>query len=621
MSGTIVQKMQNGEVDVSTVSSFVNDDAQTIVPRRLSTDVRTLEYYLEFLRGLELVYSQQTGTVSVNGIERKTISQAVSDALASQAYKGDTGDAAIISSISATTLTPGSTATATMGGTPGDRTIALGIPRGDKGATGTLAAVTAKTGPAGSDASVVLSGAPEDRSIELTVPRGDKGEQGPPVPIANEFGQSTTTAVSQKLFTDTVAPSFGDIGTPGAIGFGVGITNKLPLGMSPMQGTAIKGHENYGNYQYNDGSAMVYVPLFYYRWGHADSPRYAQYGVNALDVKSAYDFADVDAANEAGYALHRAFYDNDTVKDGFFVDKYQASNNGGIASSIKNGNPLSSSTANNPYSGLNGTPGNNNAGAIDAVKTRGADFFVTTIFIQRALSLLSMAHAQAATSSAACAWYDATGVNNFPKGNNNNALRDVNDTTVTYAGTGYLNAGKTGSAKPFAKTTHNGQDSGIADLNGNMFEVALGLTQKDGNFYALKPTAKASALTSGATLATDAWGTASMTANYESLGASFGEMSGENRSIYIGSTTNQVFSSATTGAAWLASCAGIPQLGGATGTNAFGSDRFYDNRMEDACPIVGGHWYANSYAGVWCVYLITSRTYSYSDIGFRAALY
>lgn len=615
------QVLKNGSVDLKTIEDFANAPADSQVARRLVPPTKSMSYYLEYLQGLEQVFSNPTGSVTVNGIERKTISQAVSDALASQAYKGDTGDAAIISSISATTLTPGSTATATMGGTPGDRTIALGIPRGDKGATGTLAAVTAKTGPAGSDASVVLSGPPEDRSIELTVPRGDKGEQGPPVPIANEFGQSTTTAVSQKLFTDTLTTRFNDIGEQGKLGFGVGITNKLPLGMSQMQGTAIKGHENYSNYQYNDGSAMVYVPLFYYRWGHADSPRYAQYGVNALDVKSAYDFADVDAANEAGYALHRAFYDNDTVKDGFFVDKYQASNNGGIASSIKNGNPLSANSANNPYSGLTGTPGNNLAGAIDAVKTRGADFFVTTVFIQRALSLLSMAHAQAATSTAACAWFDVTGVNNFPKGCNNNALRDANDTTVIYAGTGYSNAGKTGSAKPFAKTTHNGQDSGIADLNGNMYEVALGLTQSAGNFYVLKTTAKASALTSGATLDSDAWGTAALAKNYESLGASFGEMTGESRNFTVGSTTKQVFSSATSGLPWSASCAGIPQLGGADGTNIFGNDRFYDNRIEDLCPLVGGYWLYGSHTGVWFMSLTYSRTNSLYYFGVRAALY
>lgn len=424
-----------------------------------------------------------------------------------------------------------------------------------------------------------------------------------------------------KRISDNLAPIANDIGIAGELGFGVGVTNALPQGMSTLVGTGVRGHENYGNYVYSDGSIMCYVPAFCYRWGHPDSPHYATHGLNACDVKSLTYFGSATAAKAAGYAVHRAFYDDNRLQDGFFVDKYQASNNAGVASSIKNGIPLSSSSANAPFSGLTGAPANNLAGSIAAAKTRGSDFFPTTIFIQRALSLLSMAHAQAATSTAACAWYDAAGVNNFPKGNNNNALRDVNDTSVIYEETGYLTAGKTGSGQPFAKTTHNGQHSGVADLNGNMYEVALGLTQTSGNFYVLKTTAKASALTSGATLATDAWGAAAMTASYESLGASYGELTGESRSLAIGSTTKQVFSGANSGLAWAASCAGIPQLGGSGGTNIFGNDRFYDNRVEHLCPFVGGSWNSSSDAGVWLVYCGYSRTGSSSSFGVRAALY
>lgn len=420
--------------------------------------------------------------------------------------------------------------------------------------------------------------------------------------------------------SDNLSPNLTDIGVAGELGFGTGVTDALPPGMYPMVGTNIRGHENYGNYKYSDGSVMCYVPMFYYRWGNGSSPNYAKYGVNACDVKPKNYFASVAAAKLEGYAVHRAFYDDGRLQDGFFVDKFQCSNNDGTASSVKNGIPLSSSSANAPFSGLTGSAGNNLAGSIDAVKTRGANFFPTTIFIQRALSLLSMAHAQAATSSTSCAWYDASGVNNFPKGCNNNALRDVNDTSVVYEETGYQAAGKTGSGQPFAKTTHNGQASGVADLNGNMYEVALGLTQTDGNFYVLKTTAKASALTSGATLATDAWGTAAMAASYDSLGTSYGELTGENRSFAIGSTTKQVFSSANSGLAWAASCAGIPMIGGSDGTNAFGNDRFYDNRVEHLCPLVGGDWSNRSNAGVWLVRCSNSRTGS-NSIGVRAALY
>jgi hypothetical protein len=90
--------------------------------------------------------------------------------------------------------------------------------------------------------------------------------------------------------------------------------------------------------------------------------------------------------------------------------------------------------------------------------------------------MLALAHGQAATTNAWCAWYDAGGTNNFPKGCNNNALKDTNDTTVVYQSDGYSNSGKTGSATNFAKTTHNGQNSGVADLNGLIWEVSPGVT-------------------------------------------------------------------------------------------------------------------------------------------------
>jgi hypothetical protein len=78
--------------------------------------------------------------------------------------------------------------------------------------------------------------------------------------------------------------------------------------------------------------------------------------------------------------------------------------------------------------------------------------------------------------SPVCAWYDAAGTTNYPKGCNNNALKDTNDTTVVYQSDGFSNCGKTGSATNLPKTTHNGQNCGVADLNGLMWEVSPGIT-------------------------------------------------------------------------------------------------------------------------------------------------
>ncbi|HWO99179.1 MAG TPA: ubiquitin-activating E1 FCCH domain-containing protein [Methylococcus sp.] len=267
-----------------------------------------------------------------------------------------------------------------------------------------------------------------------------------------------------------------DIGVPGQAGYGVGICppELLPMGMMPLPGCYSRGHKDYGNYRYQDGSIMCWIPAFYYR---------ITAGTNNVTTRPIDAFPNVATANAEGFALHRAFYDGGVQQPGFFVDKYQWSANSYagnvIASSIQNGNPLSSNSAHNGWgsllTGLT-TADNIHGGAIKAAKTRGPNFHCLSAFQWSALALLSLAHGQAAMSTWNCAWYDGAGIKNFPKGNNNNALGDVDDASVIYVGDGYQNSGKTGSGTPFAKTTHNGQDCGVADLNGNLWEVSLGLT-------------------------------------------------------------------------------------------------------------------------------------------------
>lgn len=269
-----------------------------------------------------------------------------------------------------------------------------------------------------------------------------------------------------------------DIGIAGLQGFGVGICPALPAGYSPLSGHTDPASDNYGNYQYSGGSVMAWIPAFYYRLGHADSPHYGGHAGNAIDIAAYSAFADVAAANAAGYALHRAFYDAGAIQSGFFVDKFQCSNSNGVASSIRNGNPLSTNSAHNPIGSLTGLVAGDNiyGGVFKAAKTRGAAFFPLMRYQFAALALLATAHGQAATTASWCAWYDGTLVKNFPKGNNNNALKDNNDATVGYVSDGYSSCGKTGSGDPFSKTTHNGQNCGVADLNGNVWEVSPGLT-------------------------------------------------------------------------------------------------------------------------------------------------
>ncbi|MDT3708165.1 MAG: ubiquitin-activating E1 FCCH domain-containing protein [Thiobacillus sp.] len=493
-----------------------------------------------------------------------------------------------------------------------------------------------------------------------------------------------------------------DIGVAGRQGFGVGICPTLPSGYAPLAGYTDPASDNYGNYQYSDGSVMVWVPAFYYRIGAVDSPNYATYAGNAIDIAGYSAFADVATANANGYALHRAFYDGGAIQAGFFVDKYEASNNGGVASSIKNGNPLSTNSAHNPIGSLTGLVAGDNiyGGVFKAAKTRGTAFFPLMRYQFAALALLATAHGQAATTTSWCAWYDPALVKNFVKGNNNNALKDGNDTTVVYVSDGYPNCGKTGSATPFSKTTHNGQASGIADLNGNMWEVSPGLTCVSGTvnitaatqanpvaitaaghgratgdivqigsvvgmtqindklfavtvvdannftlngvdgtaftayssggtvtygtFYALSTAYAAKNLTGGNTLATDQFGAIGVAAHSVALPMTFRTDYSQNGfDKRFGRSANAVLDAATSGDGWARTALGLPLAGGisdgASGSNLFGIDQFYQYVRNELCPIAGENWNTSSAAGVWAVHCSYYRGYSSVTVGFRCA--
>ena len=282
------------------------------------------------------------------------------------------------------------------------------------------------------------------------------------------------------------------IGAPGSLGFGVGVcpAASLPAGFTPLPGYADPASPNYGNYQFADGSVMVWVPKFFYRINNAANPAYARFTPNDIHVVGPETFASRAAAEIGGYALHRAFIDGGAEQHGFFVDKYLCSKNalgtGWVGSSVRNGLPISANPAHNPVADLTASGAVNQLKAfVDVAKARdGANgaanatsrFFCCSRFIFSALALLSLAHGQACNSPSTAAWFEATATTNFPKGCNDNALKDTNDAQVKYQSDGYSNCGKTGSGTPFAKTTHNGQECGVTDLNGLMWEANIGIT-------------------------------------------------------------------------------------------------------------------------------------------------
>lgn len=304
------------------------------------------------------------------------------------------------------------------------------------------------------------------------------------------------------------------IGLAGQLGYGVGIcppdllsaynTANAAKEIRSMNGTFDINSDNYGNYYVShDNSIIVWVPFFWAKIGTD----------NVVTTKPGGDYVDETAANAAGYFLPRGFINGGLIKRGVFMDKYAPSltgvtaatldasgslANNGIMSSIKSANPISSAAdtlrklvtgTDNLYAGSfancranSKTPADAYYGGIDAVKSRGDSYHIMTAFERQIIWLLTKAHQAAAVGTTFCAW---NGVAPYaPKGNNNYGA-DYNDSACTFAActdaywgakTGSMEARKTGGANVFAKTTHNGQNSGICDINGNQWMFLMGIT-------------------------------------------------------------------------------------------------------------------------------------------------
>lgn len=76
-----IQDLVDGRLDVKGMATFYNGPAGQKVPRRLADDIETLEFYLEYMRGLQAVYEQPSGMVEVNGVQVKPVKVALKEAL------------------------------------------------------------------------------------------------------------------------------------------------------------------------------------------------------------------------------------------------------------------------------------------------------------------------------------------------------------------------------------------------------------------------------------------------------------------------------------------------------------------------------------------------------------
>ena len=382
----------------------------------------------------------------------------------------------------------------------------------------------------------------------------------------------------------------------GTLGFGVGVCPEdvSKLGMEPLPGCDDVKNDNYGNYIHKpSGSIMCWIPAFKYRVNDTST--------NSVQV---WDVNDPECPSNA--VLHRAFINGGIEKSGFFCDKYicspDAANTMGI--SVKNGSVLSLSTSaffTNRTSQLANCSGRLDD-AITASRARGAGFQCMSVFQLGALRLLTLAHAQASKSAEFNAWYDSSGQHNLPKGATNGSGKDYNRPNGTWQ------SGLTGSCSVFAESTHNGQNSGVADLKGILFQVVTGYIGS-GSYYFLKPEVDITTLDKDAMY---------NNSNHNSRSMPFTGWHGWDQS-------QPMFNNDSTGLHW--DCCGflntITNVGDKYIAGMFEEDQEYITATTNSFPYFGCVWSrgSNQAYGLFFSRLDYYRSSDYYYSGFRACGY
>jgi len=317
------------------------------------------------------------------------------------------------------------------------------------------------------------------------------------------------------------------IGLAGLMGFGVGCCppELLPADMMPLPGAEDRFSPNYGNYIHlPSASIQCFIPAHFMDVQSPGNTNAPFYGSKIV----------ISSTQSGDAVLPRAFQNNGGNLAGVFVDKYQGSNcrpdgsglpnsttgdpgelpnAGGIFASRPLHWPVSSAevsgTTLSPFSrcdsnalnpAITAAPTDTLGGVWQLCKTRGADFAPIPVWVCSQIAFLSLAHAQAlldtdglpiAGATTNAAWMDVAP--NAPKGNNNNGGSDTNKTSLQFSRTdiagnvsgfagenfrAFTGAAWIGSVSTSAveHTTHNGQLSGIVDVNGNQWDAAPGLT-------------------------------------------------------------------------------------------------------------------------------------------------
>ena len=377
-------------------------------------------------------------------------------------------------------------------------------------------------------------------------------------------------------------------------GFGCGVASKelvTSLGFTGMPGYNDPISDYYGNYEDSFGNIFVFIPKFYFKW----------------DRNTVY----VSSTPKSDYVIHRAFINAGKEIEGFFIGKYQFDLNGDKATSV----PGPVKTDQQGYLFL------------DQANALGDRYTLINSFMFNALAILTKAQSQSGKNAA---WLDVKPY--YPKGNTNNG-KDANDTSITFTGS---TPAHTGSGVPFAKTTHNGQNCGVADLNGNVWEFGLGLTSDGTKLFIPKES------TDMAKFISDVGSDASETRQcafgelayltksngfFEELitTGSACELVGSDHAI-LGNGAQKVFPfiANRNNYQYKQCCVGIPLSTGCSsnGTEEFGNDCIYyvTSKTKYLMPLFGGYWDDGVTAGSFAQLLYYHRTSSYTHCGSRLAV-
>jgi|GEM_PF-5209757 len=339
------------------------------------------------------------------------------------------------------------------------------------------------------------------------------------------------------------------IGTPTKDGFGVAaIKDKyLDERWSKLDGHDNPASLNYGNVLDANGSVMVWVPAFYFKWTKKNKCK-------------------ISASKKEGYVLHRAFIDGGKEQKGFFIDKYECGNDGGIFSSKESLRPCGT-YGDNSIAKLNNSPSSNLGGLYIAPKTRGAQYSLASLFMWNALGMLSYA-------------------------NNGNSLKNID--------------------------FHNNQVCGVKTVDTYSLEVAIGFTKlndEDSIFKVIKPSVSLKDIKSE----DDAYDQKF----YDDLDLG-GVIDGDDGWAYLSDKT-QTFemNSNTKSNAYLKTCMGIPRKKALSNdyNKKFFGDGIYRYLRKNMAPVVGGYWVLTSDAGVFDLGVSHNRTTSDSNVGGRASVY